>query len=251
MWQPSGIVYGPILSRRLGRSLGINLMGTANKVCSFDCIYCECGPTIKKTLHPELSLLPTVDEVVKAVSRALGKPHTIDNITFSGNGEPTLHPQFLDIVQELIRLRNQLKPTARLAVLTNASTLDKIQVVNALNLIDKPIFKMDAGDEADFMTINHPANGIQFAEILENILRINHRVVQTIIFQGKPANNSLEQVNKIGCLIKKLMPEEVQIYSLERAAWHQGIQKVSDLTDIKHKIQKHTAATVTAYHLFD
>ena len=247
MWQPSKVVYGPFLSRRLGRSLGINLLGDGPKVCSFDCVYCECGPTIANTLRSGCIELPTVAEVVITVGKALHKPHSIEHITFSGNGEPTLHPQFLEIVKEVFRLRNQLQPTARVAVLTNASTLDEYQVVDALNLVDKPILKLDAGDEATFSAINRPGVDIQFENLVENMLRINHRVVQTMIIKGKPSNNSVEQVKEIGRLLNKLSPEEVQVYSLDREAWYPGIREVNDLKDIKNQIQKYTDSPVTAY----
>jgi len=150
------IIYGPVLSRRLGRSLGINLLPTDRKVCSFDCVYCQYGRTTEPTFSPGVDDLPTFSDVVAAVEKALKKPHTIDTLTFSGNGEPTLHPQFPEIVRSIKRLRDDFRPEVKLAVLSNSSRVMDSAIVDALSLLDAPMMKLDAGDEITLREINQP-----------------------------------------------------------------------------------------------
>ena len=116
----SDIIYGPINSRRLGRSLGINLLPPSHKVCSFDCVYCHYGRTQVKTLYPQAGQLPGVEEVLQAIQEGLQAHPDIDYLTFSGNGEATLHPQFLEIVAGVRRLRDQLRPDVKLTILSNS-----------------------------------------------------------------------------------------------------------------------------------
>jgi len=146
----SEIIYGPIHSRRLGRSFGINLMPKNLKVCSFDCIYCQYGKTTEHTLSPSLTELPTVQEVLDKVERAFKKPRTIEFLTFSGNGEPTLHPDFLEIVQGVYHLKNRLRADTKLVILSNSSCVSNPDVLEALGLMDVAMMKLDVGDQATF-----------------------------------------------------------------------------------------------------
>ena len=141
----NSIIYGPIHSRRLGISLGINLMPTDHKICTFDCVYCECGFN-SPCEHPHL---PTYEEYMEALETALQHIEaTPDVLTFSGNGEPTLHPDFLPIMQQTCQLRNQYCPQAKIAVLSNSTQLDRPDVREALQLADNRILKLDSAIES-------------------------------------------------------------------------------------------------------
>ncbi|MGC9357838.1 MAG: radical SAM protein, partial [Anaerolineae bacterium] len=139
----SGVIYGPVRSRRLGISLGINVLPLRRKVCSFDCVYCHYGPTVVPTLSPDESEFPGVPEIVAAVERALRRTPHVDSLTFSGNGEPTLHPYFRDVVLGVRRLRDRLNPQARISLFSNATMAHLPQIREALAHLDAPIMKLD------------------------------------------------------------------------------------------------------------
>ena len=210
------IIYGPVLSRRLGRSLGINLMPVDCKLCSFDCIYCQYGYTDILTKEPSLSELPSVDDICRAVEKALRKPRTIDFLTFSGNGESTLHPQFLEIVHTVKALRDELRPDAKLALLSNASTIHSPEIQTSLEMIDAPMLKLDAGEEQTFNAINRPVSGIQFAEIVKGLKMLAPLMLQTMFIDGVISNIHGEAFQAWINLIGELQPSLVHIYSTER-----------------------------------
>lgn len=164
-----GILYGPVDSRRYGKSLGINLMPTGYKLCSFNCVYCHYGLTEKCTMDVEgyEDDLPTFDDVVRAVEEAAQSSVDFDLITFSGNGEPTLYPRFSELVDEIVRLRNRYRPAARVALLSNATGLIKKEIRDSLPKIDLPVLKLDAGTDKKFQAINRPARAVRFEEIVK------------------------------------------------------------------------------------
>ncbi len=164
-----GIIYGPILSRRLGRSLGINLLPANRKVCSFDCIYCQYGYTHELLLNPNRSMLPSASDVFAAVEHALKKPRSIDYLTFSGNGEPTIHPDFPEIVRGVKEIKSKLHPDAKLAILSNSSRVTDPEIAAALRLLDAPMMKLDAGDEDTFRAINHPVSSVKISDIVTGL----------------------------------------------------------------------------------
>ena len=149
------IVYGPIRSRRLGVSLGVNLMPTTAKLCTFDCVYCECGWN-QPILHPTL---PTRDEVREALRTQLSAHQSqLDVITFSGNGEPTLHPDFLGIIEDTCALRDEYCPKAKVSVLSNSTQLGRKDVVEALRLCDNRILKLDSAIDTTMRLVDKPVN---------------------------------------------------------------------------------------------
>ena len=156
----TGIVYGPVRSRRLGRSLGLNVSPVRYKLCSFNCVYCQYGWTDVGTLDtvPYAKDFPTVDDFTSALERVLIEQNKegIDNITFSGNGEPTLHPQFAKLVDIAAALKEKYCPAARLGVLSNSSAATMENVRAALERLDFKIMKLDAGDVETFWEINRP-----------------------------------------------------------------------------------------------
>lgn len=212
----TSIVYGPILSRRLGRSLGINLMPSDCKVCSFNCIYCEYGRTDILTSQPKRSSLPSVAEVRREVEKALRKPRTIEMITFSGNGEPTLHPDFPEIISMVKELRDQLRPAAKLGVLSNASTVYQPEILNALKMVEAPMMKIDAGDDHTFKAINRPKPGIEFSEIIFGLKSLQNLILQTMFVDGDVTNARGQAYEAWVNLVAELQPQKVHIYSIER-----------------------------------
>lgn len=244
-----GIVYGPILSRRLGRSLGINLLPTDCKVCSFDCVYCEYGRTDIITTHPDCSTLPTLEEVCQAVEKALKKPRTIETITFSGNGEPTLHPQFPEIVYAVMAIRDALRPQAQLAILSNASMIHINEIQKALENIEAPMMKIDAGDEETFKAINRPGRGVDFYKIVKGLKSLSNLIVQTMLIDGEVTNVRGEAYRAWADLIGELKPKKVHIYSIERPTAEFGVKRVplEKLQNIAEDIHQRFGIRVEVY----
>jgi len=183
-----GIIYGPIFSRRLGRSLGINLLPLEKKICSFDCIYCQYGHSHGHTIEPRPETLPSVDAVLSAVENALKKPRTIKYLTFSGNGEPTLNPDFLEIVEGTRQLLTRIRPEAKLALLSNSSMINKPSIVSSLELIDLLMMKLDAGDDKTFQAVNQPLSSVKFPEIIHGLKTIPNLVIQIMLIDGDVNN---------------------------------------------------------------
>ncbi len=214
------IIYGPVRSRRLGRSLGINLLPARHKVCSFDCVYCQYGwsaaacPSEGGTLR---SKMPSVEEIVVAVIRAL---QALDQkpafLTFSGNGEPTLHPELPAIIDALLRLRDRLAPQARTAILSNATTLGDAEIRSALTRLDARIMKLDAGDEERFQAFNHPAAGVQLDRVLEGLAGLPDLTLQSLIASGAGGNDSPDHLEHWLQRVSELSPRSVQVYTLAR-----------------------------------
>ncbi len=227
-------VFGPVKSRRLGISLGINLSPTHSKWCNYNCLYCECGwnPLLKQE-----TILPSLEHIEQALKDKLSgmaeRGEKPDVITFSGNGEPTMHPDFLSIIESTVKLRNELCKEARIAVLSNASLIHKEKVFKALQLIDDPILKLDAGSEQVSKIINQPAFPFSMKNLLKNLKRFEGNfILQSIFlrgsFEGKCFDNTLkEEVDKWLEHIKEIRPRKIMIYSLDRETPHSDLEKVS------------------------
>ncbi len=211
-----GIVYGPIFSRRLGRSLGINLLPSNQKICSFDCVYCQYGKTTNHTYTLSRGELPTIDDVLIAVERALKKPRTMDHLTFSGNGEPTLHPDFLDIVRGVNELRGRFRPEVKLAILSNASRVMAPEVIKALKMMDAPMMKLDAGDPLTFKAINQPVAGVILPKIIRGLKLLPNLMIQAMLIDGEISNIRGDAYASWKKILVELNPQKIQIYSTER-----------------------------------
>jgi wyosine [tRNA(Phe)-imidazoG37] synthetase (radical SAM superfamily) len=243
------IIYGPVLSRRLGRSLGINLLPTDHKACSFDCIYCQYGCTTEHTISPNLAGLPSLSDVLSAVEKALKKPRSIDYLTFSGNGEPTLHPDFPEIVSEVKKLKDRMRPDVKLALLSNSSRVMLPNINKALSLIDEPMMKLDAGDEVTFRSINHPPGNLKLSDILSGLCYVENLMIQSVLVDGEVSNSrGAAYENWIAALIQ-LHPIKVYIYSLERPTAKDHVTPLSPrrLQSIKADLQSRSALDVTAF----
>jgi len=240
------LVFGPVRSRRLGRSLGLNLLPVNAKWCNFNCIYCECGLTAR---YDNSDIFPAAADIVSELQHVLTHQSNIgeciDAITFAGNGEPSLHPDFLFITQKVIELRNQLAPKAVVAVLTNATTLNNADVVKALGCVDKPILKLDTAIQETFELLNKCFEPLHIQQIINDIAAFPHKkIVQTMFVRGQFGGRSIDNTTSteldayIGAL-KCIQPDEVMIYSIDRETPEQGLQKISvdELQAIKTKIE--------------
>ena len=242
------IIFGPVSSRRLGVSLGINLLPTQVKVCSFDCIYCECGRNPKK--YDEKVILPSRTEVAQKLEEKLlemaATSQLPDVITFAGNGEPTLHPDFAGIIDDTIELRDRLAPKARIAVLSNATMIHKKSVFDALLKIEDNIQKLDSAFEDTVRLLDCPAKNFNLQKTVEQLAAFQGRVIiQTLfvrgIYNGKTINNTTEEEVLAWLeLLKKIKPSQVMIYTIARDTPVDTIHKVSgnDLQMIAGQVEK-------------
>ena len=244
-----GIIYGPIFSRRIGRSLGINLLPINEKLCSFDCIYCQYGRTNVHTIDPRPETFPSVDSVLSAIEYALKKPRTINYLTFSGNGEPTLHPDFLEIVKGTRRLMEQFRPDTKLALFSNSSLINKPLVISSLELIDLPMMKLDAGDEGTFQAINQPVRSVRFSEIVQGLRTIPNLVIQSMLIDGCLNNIQGDNYKNWVRTIVELEPQAVHIYSAERPPNYRSVKRVhpTRLIRIKKDLQTNYGLSVQVY----
>jgi len=214
----TGIIYGPVDSRRLGKSLGINLSPSGYKLCSFNCVYCHYGWTRKlsSSFDTFRDDLPGRLEVGAAIEEALKAGLEFDYITFSGNGEPTLHPDFPKLVDDVIALRKLYRPHVELGLLSNSTGLADKAVRDSIAKIDFPMFKLDAGTEKTFKAINRAPHGIDFRTIVDNLASLSNIIIQTVLIDGDPCNVTETELDAYFDLLAKIKPCEVHIYSIDR-----------------------------------
>ncbi len=243
------IVYGPLFSRRLGLSLGVNLLPTGYKLCSFDCVYCHYGRTDVKTLSPPARDFPWTKQVLRAVEAALRKHPNVDYLTFSGNGEPTLHPSFPAITTAVRRLRDDLSPEVRLAVFSNGTTAHLPHIQKALALFDAPILKLDAGDPETLVRINRPAPEVKLDDILNGLKEVPGCIVQSVLVDGKVSNIRGEAFEAWVAALAAIRPTEVQIYSTDYPVPETGVERVLPyvLKRIAGQVKERTGLRVRAY----
>ncbi len=239
------IVFGPIHSRRLGISLGVNLLPTAGKICTFDCIYCECGFNADRRT---VVCIPTREEVKIALEKKLqSMSENPDVITFSGNGEPTVHPDFANIIDDTIELRNKYFPVAKISVLSNASMICKEDVFKALNKIENNILKLDSPFDDKIQLIDQPNSpSFNVKELVDCMKRFNgNLIIQTMflrgLYNGKSVDNtSEEEVNDLIDIYKEVHPKQIMIYTIDRETPAKQLEKVplEELNIIAEKIRK-------------
>lgn len=244
-----GVVYGPVLSRRLGYSLGINVLSPHKKICSFDCIYCQYGKTTQKTRCPEPLSLYRVEEILKETEKALMTTRRLDFITLSGNGEPTLHPQIEGIVAGLKDLRDRYRTDVKLAMFSNSSELWREDVQRAITMIDQPILKLDTADEGCFHKINRPVEGVRLRDIISRIKELEGITVQTLFLGGKFTNADSESIKTWVEVIREIHPKQAQIYSTDRVVAEEAVEIVPPyrLKEIADQATLITGVPVMAY----
>jgi wyosine [tRNA(Phe)-imidazoG37] synthetase (radical SAM superfamily) len=246
------VVFGPIESRRLGRSLGVNLLPTAIKYCNFNCIYCECGWTKNKQgIGKELvSEEQVINQLDLALQGSFNQNKQIDSITFAGNGEPTIHPGFEQIIKKTVLLRDEKFPKTKISVLTNASMLHRKSVIQGLLLADERLFKLDAGLESTFRIINDSSKGLTLDEITENISKFKGtKTLQTLFLKGQKVDNSTpEELEAWLNRIDFINPNHVAVYSLDRTTPEKNLSALpfSQLQTIASQVQE-LNISATAY----
>jgi wyosine [tRNA(Phe)-imidazoG37] synthetase (radical SAM superfamily) len=218
------IIFGPVKSRRLGVSLGINLLPTKKKICNFNCIYCECGWT--RDIEIAVSRPPSREEVYNALDLKLSelkkKNHTPDVITYAGNGEPTLHPDFPGIIDDTLSLRNKYFPEARVAVLSNATTISNPLIKAALLKVDQNILKLDSAFESTIKLHNQPIVDINVEELINNFIGFEGKVIiQTLFLRGTHNGKLIDNTTQVEIdawlkAIERIKPSEVMIYTISR-----------------------------------
>ncbi len=240
------IVFGPVHSRRLGVSLGMNLLPYDGKLCSFDCIYCECGFNKDFRTKTKLPDRENVQAALKDKLLSLQQDGvTPDVITFAGNGEPTMHPEFKGIIEDTIALRNHYFPNAKISVLTNGMHLNKPEVFEALRKVENPILKLDSAVDETVRLIDRPnAPGYSVAKQVELYQRFEGDfILQTMFirgqFEGKEVDNTTEEeISAWLALVRTLNPREVMIYTIDRETPARELEKVpvGDLQEIADRV---------------
>jgi len=213
------IIYGPVNSRRLGKSLGINLLPKDFKHCTFNCVYCQYGWTEShKNILQQPELWRSLAEISDAIKDALQflnpKP---DYLTFSGNGEPTLHPHFPEIVNELIKIRNLFSSGSKTAILTNSSTVNHADIKKAIDRLDVKIMKLDCGNEAYFKKFNIPVPGLTLNNIVDGLTSMENITIQSLFAGGTGGNYNPQNIDDWIKLLQIIAPDFVQIYTLDRS----------------------------------
>ena len=227
-------IFGPVHSRRLGISLGINLLPADGKVCSFDCIYCECG--FNEDRRPTLPM-PTRQEVALKLEAKLqemtAQGQLPDVLTFAGNGEPTCHPHFAEIIDDVIQLRNQYCPGAKVSVLSNSTMIHRPQVHDALMRVDNNILKLDTVDPAYIKKVDHPNGTYDLPQIIERMKAFHgHIIIQTLFMRGQCQGESIDNTGEAFVapwleVVKQIKPQQVMVYTIDRETPAQGLEKAS------------------------
>ena len=236
-------IFGPVHSRRLGISLGINLLPADGKVCSFDCIYCECG--FNADHRPQLPM-PTREEVARRLEEKLqqmsSEGQLPDVLTFAGNGEPTSHPHFAEIIDDTIRLRNQYCPRAKVSVLSNSTMIQRPEVHDALMRVDNNILKLDTVDPDYINKVDRPNGHYDVEAIVERMKAFHgHIIIQTLFMKGEASplpspkgegafsvdNTGEEYVGPWLNAVREIAPQQVMVYTIDRETPAQGLLKAT------------------------
>jgi len=242
------IIFGPVKSRRLGVSLGINLVPVNRKICTFNCIYCECGWTNDRHLPTEG--FPTRKLLAQSLETKLAELRRSellpDALTYAGNGEPTLHPEFAGIIDDTIRIRDEYSPDSKVVVLSNATLAHKDGIKEALSRADRNILKLDTGIDETFHLLNQPPASITLDDIIHNLKLFDRNlIIQTLFIRGSHQgriidNTTEEELNALLVLYNEIRPAEVQAYTIARDTPINSLSKVSveELQAIAVRIQE-------------
>lgn len=248
------IIFGPVRSRRLGLSLGINLLPPYSKICSFNCIYCECGWNPKGTA-PKFNKREDVKKLLRdKLFEMVNAGNPPDVITFAGNGEPTLHPQFAEIIDDTIETRDEFSPETKISVLSNATQIGRPEIREALLKIDNNILKLDSAFDETVRLIDNPQGKYSVADTVANMkLFDGNLTIQTLFLQGecdgrKVDNTTEREVSAWLKLIEEIKPREVMIYTIDRDTPAPNLEKVyiDELQAIAEKVRALGIKTVVA-----
>ena len=249
-------IFGPVHSRRLGVSLGINLLPADGKVCTFDCVYCECGFNAD---HRPKQKLPTREEVRTALEARLldmqQNGPTPDVLTFAGNGEPTAHPFFPEIIEDTLALRDKYFPEAKVIVLSNATLIHHPAVFDALNKVDNNILKLDTVDEKYIFTVDRPNSHYSVSEIIECLKAFKGNcIIQTMFMKGSYQGLEVDNTSEKYVLpwletVKEVAPRQVMIYTIDRETPGHDLQKATheELDHIAELVKEAGLAVSVSY----
>ena len=243
------IVFGPIYSRRLGSSLGVNILPSEGKFCNFDCVYCECGWNKDGVAQRRF---PDLDQIVAAFQEKMSflasQGTKVDSITFSGNGEPTMHPQFPQVVDAVLECRDRYFPQAKVSVLSNAYLVVKPSVAQALKKVDNPILKIDASSDELIAMINKPVGNYRLEETIAALKTFEGNFILQTMFLKSPDFDtaSPEALDAWMNIVRQLHPREIMVYTIDRETPDKRLGKytveemtafVQPLLDEGYKIQ--------------
>ncbi len=240
------IIFGPIHSRRLGLSLGVNLLPTHSKLCNFDCIYCECGWNADNATSRRFNSREEVrTRLEEVLSQMVADSTPPDVITFAGNGEPTMHPDFEAIIDDTITLRDRLCPSAKVSVLSNATMIGRESVRRALMRVDNNILKLDSAFDSTVRLVNNPCGHYSVEEVVENLRKFDGKfILQTMFLRGeyngqKVDNTTEREVTAWLHIVEQLRPEKVMVYSLDRDTPCKTLEKVTrdELQQIASRVE--------------
>lgn len=228
-------IFGPVHSRRLGISLGINLLPADGKACTFDCIYCECGYNADHRPHTPLPTREQVREALEKQLQSMKEDGPAPNVlTFAGNGEPTSHPHFPEIIADTVALRDKYFPEAKVSVLSNATQTGKEKVRQALLKVDNNIQKLDTVNESYILELDRPTGPYSVQQVIENLKKFKgHVIIQTMFLKGlSPEGRNMDNTTDDFVLpwlqaVKEIQPEKVMIYTIDRETPDQQLQKAT------------------------
>ena len=222
------IVFGPVRSRRLGSSLGVNILPLKGKMCNFDCVYCECGWNRDGISDRRFPLLEEVEAAMDSkLSFLASEGVQVDSITFSGNGEPTVNPDFPRIIDAVLSLRDRYYPSAKVSVLSNATMLDKEDVFDALRKVDNPILKIDASSDELIRMMNKPVGTYRLEDVVEAMMGFEGDfILQTMFLRSPEFDTTLpEALEGWMDIVRKVRPREIMVYTIDRETPDKSLQK--------------------------
>ncbi len=229
---PTELVYGPIPSRRFGLSIGINPLGDA-KICSFDCVYCNLGPTTIKMNQVKKDIVfaqpqDFVEPLRAMIRELITKDTPPQALTISGHGEPTLYPQFDELVKVILSVRDEISSGLPVLVLTNGAHLDSKRVVAGLDRVDKTFLKLDAGNENLFRSLNQPLIRTTISRMLEEFSRLKSRHVQSLFVRGEVDNTTQTMLDEWIEAVGITQPKSVHITTINKAPTNPRLEAVSE-----------------------
>jgi len=218
--RPEGVIYGPVVSRRLGRSLGVNLTPAGGRVCSFDCVYCELAGGRVASRGAQW---PTPEEVTHALADQLPRAGPLDSITISGAGEPTLHPRFAAVVETLVAEARRARPGVPVRILTNGERGFRGDVRRALDQLDERIVKLDAAAAR----VNRPITAAPFGMLVASLCMLRDVTLQSCFVDGAISNSDDESAPEWAGVVGKIRPRTVEIYTINRPPRAGDVRPVS------------------------
>lgn len=230
------IVFGPIFSRRLGSSLGVNVLPSKGKLCNFDCIYCECGWNKDGIAERRFPLLEEVEAALEEkMAKASSEGVPVDSITFSGNGEPTMHPDFPQIIEATLRCRDKYFPKAKVSVLSNATLIGRPAVAEALMKVDNPILKIDASSDELIEKMNKPVGRYRLSETVDALKKFDGNFILQTMFLKSPDfdTSSHEALSGWMDIVREIRPREIMVYTIDRETPDKSLGKytVEEMTE--------------------